>query len=155
MDVLRLGAYYGRSNSPREILFEDRTRPHADNVGNGLETTAAVGLLKACHGGQTPIKGQERVTKDVVCFDAHDYDKVVDLLKLDVFEPPVAQVRIYEESVSRDYVYNYTLLLIKKKKKLCKRLRVTNCLTFQISYSYLLQLFFLLNYSLKKTYIQN
>lgn len=91
LDILRLGAYYGRSNSPREILFEDRTRPHADNVGNGLETTAAVGILKACHGGQTPVIGQERVTKDVVCFDAHDYDKVVDLLKLDVFEPPVAQ----------------------------------------------------------------
>ena len=38
------------------------------------------------------MKGQERITKDVVCFDARDYDKVVDLLKLDVFEPPVAQV---------------------------------------------------------------
>ncbi len=92
LDILRLGAYYGRSNSPREILFEDRTKPHADNVGNGVETTAAVGLLKACHGGQNPVKGQERITKDVVCFDARDYDKVVDLLKLDVFEPPVAQV---------------------------------------------------------------
>lgn len=92
---MRLGAYYGRSNSPREILFEDRTRPHADTVGNGLETTAAVGILKAIHGGQQPPShpsGQSRITKDVVCFDAHDYEKVVDLLKLDVFEPPVAQV---------------------------------------------------------------
>ncbi len=30
--------------------------------------------------------------KDVICFHAQDYDKVVDLLKLDVYEPPVAQV---------------------------------------------------------------
>jgi hypothetical protein len=92
LDVLRLGAYYGRSNSPRESLFEDRTRPHADTVGNGLETTAAVGVLKAVHGGQKPAPpNQTRITKDVVCFDAHDYEKVVDLLKLDIFEPPVAQ----------------------------------------------------------------
>ncbi len=93
LDILRLGAYYGRSNSPREILFEDRTRPHADTIGNGLETTAAVGVLKAVHGGNKPPdnSSQNRITKDVVCFDAKDYEKVVDLLKLDVFEPPVAQ----------------------------------------------------------------
>ncbi len=93
LDILRLAGYYGRSNSPREILFEDRTRPHADTVGNGLETTAAVGVLKAVHGGQRPPDDPalNRITKDVVCFDARDYEKVVDLLKLDVFEPPVAQ----------------------------------------------------------------
>ncbi len=33
----------------RETLFEDRTRCHADHVGQGLgqQTTAAVGVLKA------------------------------------------------------------------------------------------------------------
>lgn len=87
-----MGAYYGRANSPREILFEDRTRPHADNVGNGFVTTAAVGVLKAVHGGQPKTTKLNRIVKDVVCFDARDYHKVVDLLKLDVFEPPVAQV---------------------------------------------------------------
>lgn len=92
MDVLRLGAYYGRASSPREILFEDRTRPHADSVGNGLESTAAVGVLKAIHGGHPTLPSKlKRVVKDVVCFHAQDYEKVVELLKLDVYEPPVAQ----------------------------------------------------------------
>ena len=90
---MRLGAYYGRASGPREILFEDRTRPHSDNVGNGLETTAAVGVLKAVHAGQPRTTHLNRNVKDIVCFHAQDYDKVVDLLKLDVYEPPVAQVR--------------------------------------------------------------
>ncbi len=35
---------YRRSNSTREFLFEDRTRPHADQAwGNSFEATAAVG----------------------------------------------------------------------------------------------------------------
>lgn len=35
---------YRRSNSAREFLFEDRTRPHADQAwGNSFEATAAVG----------------------------------------------------------------------------------------------------------------
>ena len=92
LDILRLSAYYGRASSPREILFEDRTRPHSDNIGNGFVTTAAVGVLKAIHGGQPRTSKINRIVKDVVCFDARDYNRVVDLLKLDVFEPPVAQV---------------------------------------------------------------
>lgn len=38
-----------RSSEPREMLFEDRTRAHADHIGQGFErqTTAAVGVLKA------------------------------------------------------------------------------------------------------------
>ncbi len=92
LDVLRLTSYYGRASSPREILFEDRTRPHSDNIGNGIETTAAVGILKAVHGGTPRISNVNRIVKDVVCFHAQDYDKVVDFLKLDVYEPPVAQV---------------------------------------------------------------
>lgn len=95
LDVLRLGAYYSRSNSPREILFEDRTRPHSDNIGNGFVTTAAVGVLKAVHGSEPRQCKPNRVVKDVVCFDARDYSKVVDMLKLDVFEPPVAQSTVW------------------------------------------------------------
>ncbi|RMZ95179.1 Round spermatid basic 1, partial [Brachionus plicatilis] len=87
IDILKMGGYYGRSSTPREILFEDRTRPHSDNVGNGVETTAAVGLLKAVHGTHS----NHRIVKDIVCFHPHDYARVVDALKLDVFEPPVAQ----------------------------------------------------------------
>lgn len=37
---------YRRSYSAREFLFEDRTRPHADQAwGNSFEATAAVGKL--------------------------------------------------------------------------------------------------------------
>lgn len=38
-----------RTSEPREMLFEDRTRAHADHIGQGFErqTTAAVGVLKA------------------------------------------------------------------------------------------------------------
>lgn len=36
------------------MLFEDRTRAHADHIGQGFErqTTAAVGVLKAVRAGE-------------------------------------------------------------------------------------------------------
>lgn len=42
-----------RTSEPREMLFEDRTRAHADHIGQGFErrTTAAVGVLKAVRAG--------------------------------------------------------------------------------------------------------
>ena len=88
----------GRASNPREIMIEDRTKPHADNVGNGIETTAAVGLLKAVHGAQKSMGN--RIVKDVVCFHAEDFEKVVDSLKIDIYEPPVSQVIKYLNNIT-------------------------------------------------------
>lgn len=85
--------HLGRGTNRREILFEDRTRPHADHIGNGNEMTAAVGLLKAIHASQ-PSLGN-RIVKDVVCFHADDFDKIIQLLKIDIYEPPTTQSLIW------------------------------------------------------------
>ncbi|KAM6896419.1 uncharacterized protein PEZ65_021496 [Lycodopsis pacificus] len=80
-----------RASEPREMLFEDRTRAHADHIGQGFErqTTAAVGVLKAVRAGQS--SEPPRVTKDVVCFHAGDFPHVVERLQLDLYEPPLSQ----------------------------------------------------------------
>uniref|UniRef100_A0AAV2IXW9 Round spermatid basic protein 1-like protein n=1 Tax=Knipowitschia caucasica TaxID=637954 RepID=A0AAV2IXW9_KNICA len=80
-----------RTSEPREMLFEDRTRAHADHIGQGFErtTTAAVGVLKAVRCGDS--SEPSRVTKDAICFHAADFPYVVQRLQLDLYEPPLSQ----------------------------------------------------------------
>ena len=91
INELRNLQYLPRSSEAREIMFEDRTKAHADHVGMGHErqTTAAVGVLKAVHCGK-PFT-QNRLTKDVVAFSAQSFTLLTEKLQLDLHEPPISQ----------------------------------------------------------------
>lgn len=43
-----------------------------------------------------------RMVKDVVCFHAEDFEKVVEKLKIDLYEPPASQVRHNQENTLLD-----------------------------------------------------
>lgn len=89
--TLELRHLQRRTSEPRELLFEDRTKCHADQVGEGLErhTTAAAGLLKAVHCGRS--YSTNRAVKDVVAFNAAHLATLSEKLQLDLYEPPVSQ----------------------------------------------------------------
>ncbi|XP_046407074.1 uncharacterized protein LOC124171800 [Ischnura elegans] len=91
INELRNLQYLPRLSEAREIMFEDRTKAHADHVGHGLDrlTTAAVGILKSVHGGQP--SEYNRIAKDVVAFNAGDFQELVEKLQLDLHEPPISQ----------------------------------------------------------------
>ncbi|XP_030383360.1 uncharacterized protein LOC115630933 [Scaptodrosophila lebanonensis] len=91
INELRNLQYLPRLSEARETMIEDRTKAHADHVGHGHEriTTAAVGILKAVHCGQPYT--QNRITKDVVAFAAQDFNTLVEMLQLDLHEPPISQ----------------------------------------------------------------
>uniref|UniRef100_A0A182NE42 Round spermatid basic protein 1-like protein n=1 Tax=Anopheles dirus TaxID=7168 RepID=A0A182NE42_9DIPT len=91
INELRNLQYLPRLSEARETMIEDRTKAHADHVGHGHDrmTTAAVGVLKAVRCG---IPDElNRVTKDVVAFDAHCFPHLVEKLQLDLHEPPISQ----------------------------------------------------------------
>ncbi|XP_018796494.1 PREDICTED: uncharacterized protein LOC108973584 [Bactrocera latifrons] len=91
INELRNLQYLPRLSEARETMIEDRTKAHADHVGHGHErnTTAAVGILKAVHCGQP--YNNNRITKDVVAFAAQDFNYLVEMLQLDLHEPPISQ----------------------------------------------------------------
>lgn len=91
INELRNLQYLPRLSEARETMIDDRTKAHADHVGHGHDrmTTAAVGVLKAVRCG---IPDElNRITKDVVAFDAHCFPHLVEKLQLDLHEPPISQ----------------------------------------------------------------
>uniref|UniRef100_A0A914C551 Round spermatid basic protein 1-like protein n=1 Tax=Acrobeloides nanus TaxID=290746 RepID=A0A914C551_9BILA len=96
----KAGKFSIRSMERREVLFEDRTHAHADHVGDGLErrTTGAVGILQAVLSrkekkkrDKDPLKHVNRIVKEAICFRAMDFLRVVEILQLDTYEPPMSQ----------------------------------------------------------------
>ena len=52
-------------------------------------TTAAVGVIKAIHCETRPEIN--RISKDTICFNASDFNRLSQILQLDLHEPPMSQ----------------------------------------------------------------
>jgi hypothetical protein len=46
------------------------------------------------------------MVKDVVCFHAEDFEKVVEKLKIDLYEPPASQVKQIVFHYLKFYLFN-------------------------------------------------
>ncbi|CAF1345654.1 unnamed protein product [Rotaria sordida] len=74
--------FIGRDTDPGELLVEDRRRPHCDHFySNGLETRARVDVGRSVN----------RIVKDVVCFHGEDFEKIVERLKIDIYQQAISQ----------------------------------------------------------------
>uniref|UniRef100_A0A182PJ66 Round spermatid basic protein 1-like protein n=1 Tax=Anopheles epiroticus TaxID=199890 RepID=A0A182PJ66_9DIPT len=76
INELRNLQYLPRLSEARETMIEDRTKAHADHVGH-----VRCGIPDDLN----------RITKDVVAFDAHCFPHLVEKLQLDLHEPPISQ----------------------------------------------------------------